>query len=88
MKATVTFTLSFPIDVKKEKRYYLASCPLLDVWAYSETQQGAVHNLKETLQLKSCGFTTLKRALCQNSSHPMDEITVPLPFIIDQSLAN
>ncbi len=103
MKATVTLTLSFPIDVKKEKRYYLASCPLLDVWTYSETQQGAVHNLKETLQLflsycfehgtleivlKGCGFTTLKRALCQNASHPMDEITVPLPFVIDQSLAN
>jgi predicted RNase H-like HicB family nuclease len=103
MKATFTSTISFPIDVKKENRYHLASCPVLDVWAYGKTQQGAVNNLKETLQvflaycfehgtlemvLKGCGFTTLKRALCQNSTHPINEIDVPLPFVIDQSLSN
>jgi predicted RNase H-like HicB family nuclease len=103
MKATVTFTVSFPIEVKQENRYYLASCPVLDVWSYGETQRAAVDNLKETLQLflsycfdhgtlemvlKGCGFTTLKKSLYQNSTRPSNEIDVPLPFVIDQSIAN
>ena len=103
MKATFTSSISFPIDVKNENRYHLASCSVLDVWACGKTQQGAVNNLKETLQvflaycfehgtlemvLKGCGFTTLKRTLCQDSTHPIYEIDVPLPFVIDQSLSN
>ncbi len=103
MKATVTFTISFPIDVKRENRYYLASCPILDVWACSETQKGAVDNLKETLRLfltycfehgtlemvlKGCGFTTLKTAFSQSSPHSINEINVPLPFVVHQTLSN
>jgi len=103
MKATVTFTVSFPIDVKREARYYLASCPVLDVWAYGKTQQNAIENLKETLQLflthcfdhgtlemvlKGCGFTSLKKHLCQDSSLHLNELDVPLPFVIDKPLAN
>lgn len=103
MKATVTFTISFPIEVKKEVKYYLASCPTLDVWAYGKTQNSAVKSLKDNLQLflahcfdrgtlemvlKGCGFTTLKKSLCQDSTRRLDEIDVPLPFVIDQPLAN
>ena len=103
MKATVTFTISFPIEVKKEVRYFVASCPTLDVWACGKTQNGAVNNLKDTLQLflahcfdhgtlemvlKGCGFTSLKKSLCQDSARRLDEIDVPLPFVIDQPLAN
>jgi predicted RNase H-like HicB family nuclease len=103
MKETFTSSISFPIDIKKENRYHLASCPVLDVWAYAETQQGAIDNLKETLQvflaycfehgtlemvLKGCGFTPIKMALCQNSTHPINEIDVPLHFVIDQPFSN
>lgn len=103
MKATVTFTVSFPIEVKKESRYYLASCPTLDVWAHGNTQQRAVECLKDTLQLflthcfdkgtlemvlKGCGFTTLKRSICRQEAGQLNEIDVPLPFVIDQPLAN
>ena len=103
MKATVTFTVSFPIEVKKEVRYYLASCPTLDVWTCGKTQQSAIESLKDTLQLflthcfdhgtlemvlKGCGFTTLKKTPCQDSARPLNEIDVPLPFVIDQSMVN
>ena len=103
MKATVTFTVSFPIEVKKEVRYYLASCPTLDVWACGKTQLSAVESLKDTLQLflthcfdhgtleivlKGCGFTSLKKSLSQDSARRLNEIDVPLPFVIDQPLAN
>jgi len=103
MKATVTFTVSFPIDVKRESRYHVASCPVLDVWAYGETQQKAINNLKDTLQLflvycfdhgtlemvlKGCGFTSLKKPLCQDSPAQLNELDVPLPFVIDKPLAN
>jgi predicted RNase H-like HicB family nuclease len=103
MKATVTFTVSFPIEIKKEAKYYLASCPTLDVWAYGNNQQNAVESLKDTLQLflthcfdqgtleivlKGCGFTSLKISLCRDMPCKLNEIDVPLPFVIDQPLAN
>jgi predicted RNase H-like HicB family nuclease len=103
MKATVTFTVSFPIEVKKIAKYYLASCPTLDVWAYGKTQQNAIDNLKDTLQLflthcfdrgtlemvlKGCGFTSLKKHGYKDSSLQMNELEVPLPFVIDKPLAN
>lgn len=103
MKATVTFSVSFPIDVKKEVSYYVASCPTLDVSACGKTQQSAIDSLKDTLQLfltycfdhgtlemvlKGCGFTSLKKSLCQESARRLNEIDVPLPFTIDQTLAN
>ncbi|UCE41722.1 MAG: hypothetical protein JSV17_01640 [Candidatus Aminicenantes bacterium] len=103
MKATVTFTVSFPIEVKKEVKYYLASCPILDVWSCGKTQKSAVETLKDTLQLflthcfdhgtlemvlKGCGFTSLKKSFRQDSARRLNEIDVPLPFVIDQPLAN
>lgn len=103
MKATVTFTVSFPMEVKKAVRYYLASCPTLDVWACGKTQQSAVGSLKDTLQLfltycfdhgtlemvlKGCGFTSLKKSPCQDSARRLNEIDIPLPFVIDQPLAS
>lgn len=103
MKATVTFTVSFPIEVKKEVQYYLASCPTLDVWAYGNTQKNAVESLKDSLQLflthcfdkgtleivlKGCGFTSLKKSRCRDAAFQLNEIDVPLPFVIDQPLAN
>jgi predicted RNase H-like HicB family nuclease len=103
MKATVTFTVSFPIEVKKENSYFLASCPTLDIWACGKTQESAIESLKDTLQLfltycfdhgtlemvlKGCGFTSLKKSLRHTSSSRLKEIDVPLPFVIDQPLAN
>ncbi len=103
MKATATFTVSFPIEVKQEARYYIASCPTLDVWAHGETYNCAVDSLKDTLQLfltycfdhgtlelvlKGCGFTSLKRPLYQDQACQIDEMEVPLPFVIDLPYAN
>ncbi len=103
MKATVTFTVSFPIEVKKETRYHLASCPTLDVWACGKTQQNAIENLRDTLQLflthcfdqgtlemvlKGCGFTSLKKRFCQDNALQLNDLDVPLPFVIDKPLAN
>jgi len=103
MKATATFTVSFPIEVKKEARYFIAACPTLDVWAHGETYNGAVESLKDTLRLfltycfdhgtlelvlKGCGFTSLKKPLYRDPACQIDEMEVPLPFVIDQPYAN
>ena len=103
MKATITSTVSFPIEVKKEVRYYFASCPTLDIWACGKTQQSAIESLKETLQLfltycfdhgtlemvlKGCGFTSLKKSLYQDSARRLNEIDISFPFVVDQPLAN
>jgi len=103
MKATATFTVSFPIKVKKEARYYIASCPALDVWAHGKTYSFAVENLKDILQLfltycfdhgtlelvlKGCGFPSLKKSLFQDTACQIDEMEVPLPFVIDRPYAN
>jgi predicted RNase H-like HicB family nuclease len=103
MKATATFTLTFPIKVKKESRYYIASCPTLDVWAHGKTYSFAVDNLRDILQLfltycfdhgtlelvlEGCGFTSLKKSLYQDTAYKIDEMEVLLPFVIDRPYAN
>jgi len=103
MKMEVTLQISLPIKINKKDKYYISCCPILDVWSQSETQMGAIDNLREALQLflidcfergtldkvlKDCGFIAMKKPLPKRQRFiPSRRIEVPLPFIIDKHLA-
>ena len=52
----VVFQVSLPAIVKKEERYYVSICPILDVCSQGPTKKKALDNLKEAVQLfiESC----------------------------------
>ncbi len=71
MDIKVQFNLSVPVKTTKKKKWYLASCPILDVHSQGETEKKAKENLGEALSLfliscfergtldavlKNCGF--------------------------------
>ena len=103
MKVVVTFMVSLPIVQKKEGKYFISCCPVLDIWSQGETEKKAETNLKEAVRLfltdcfergtlekvlKDCGFVAVKKCLDRTTRlAPRKEIEVPLPFIIDQQLA-
>ena len=68
---TVEFNLRAPIKIRKKKKWFVASCPVLDVHSQGETEEEAKKNLGEALflffvscyergtldeGLKKCGF--------------------------------
>jgi len=67
----IGFSARLPFVVKKRQKWYLSSCPLLDVHSQGPTREEAIDNLKEALSLfltscfergtldkvlKQCGF--------------------------------
>jgi len=76
MKVKVEFVVSLPVFFKKEGRYFIACCPILDVWTQGESMPRAKQNIAEALQmflidcfergtlervLKESGFVPLKK---------------------------
>lgn len=74
---TVFFSVKLPAKITKRKKWYLASCPILDVHSQGETEVQAKKNLVEALSLflisclerdtldtvlKSCGITVAHSA--------------------------
>jgi predicted RNase H-like HicB family nuclease len=90
MKATVTFTVSFPIDVREEATYHVASCPVLDVWAHGKTRQAAMDDLKDTLQLflSHCFEHGTLESVLKGCGPTVHELDVTLPFVVNQPLSN
>ncbi len=101
-KSQGTFTLSLPCRIRKEGKYYVSWCYPLDVYSQGETQEKALRNLEEAVGLfiascirrgtldkvfKECGFVlSSKRTRPIPKRRREHEITVPLPFIIDEQL--
>ena len=71
MNTKVQFSMSIPVTVTKKKKWYLASCPILDIHSQGETEKKARDKLGEAISLfitscfergvldevfKSCGF--------------------------------
>jgi predicted RNase H-like HicB family nuclease len=78
MEFRITLTVKLPIQVTKKAKWYIASCPALDVASQGETEDVAKKNVAEALTmflrscvergtldavLKQCGF---KSVLAQN----------------------
>jgi predicted RNase H-like HicB family nuclease len=75
MRTSEKTTVSIPILSKKEPKYFLFYCPVLDLWSVGKTREEAERNLKEDLRLlltrcskyttldkvlSDCGFTTVE----------------------------
>ncbi len=71
MKTKITFTAKLPIQITKKTKWFVASCPALDVASQGETEEEARKNIAEALfmflgscfergtldaVLKQCGF--------------------------------
>ncbi|OQX19621.1 MAG: hypothetical protein BWK80_36630 [Desulfobacteraceae bacterium IS3] len=71
MTANIILNIQLSFDIVKKEKWYVASCPALDVFSQGETEKQAEKNLKESLclfltsciergtlndVLKECGF--------------------------------
>ncbi len=56
MKVQITFTAKLPIQITKKEKWFVASCPALDVACQGETEDAARKNIAEALFmfLRSC----------------------------------
>ena len=77
-KNDITMTVKLPIRVIKKDRWYVASCPVLDVFSQGDTEKKATDNLSEALSLflisclergtleqvlRECGFNSVSPAI-------------------------
>ena len=51
MKKNVQFIAKVPVKITKKRKWFLASCPILDVHSQGETENKARKNLAEALSL-------------------------------------
>ncbi len=71
MPVEIGLTATLPLRLQKRKKWFLSSCPILDVHSQGKTEQEAIENLREALYLffitsleidtldkvlKDCGF--------------------------------
>ncbi len=85
MEITVQFSMKLPVKVTKRPKWFIASCPILDIFSQGETEKQAKNNLAEALTLffiscfergtldsvlKESGF---KPAHLQHAYHPPEE---------------
>lgn len=49
MQFQMTFKMNVPIKITKRKKWFLASCPVLDIHSQGETEDKAKKNLGEAL---------------------------------------
>ncbi len=91
-KMHVEFTV--PAEVRQEGAYFVAGCPPLDVFSQGESEESALVNLAEALQLfvescyergtleevlKDCGFKPAGNNSSVKESGRM--VRVPLPLV-------
>lgn len=91
----VTFSMKLPGVVKKSGRYYISSCPILDVHSQGETQKKALENLKEALRLflmscvergtldevlRACGFKLIAKQEIKIQPFPRKYTTLEIPL--------
>jgi len=102
ISVTFTISLPFFVRKEADFKYHISCCPVLDIWSQGETEKKAISNLIEATQLfliscferstlekvlKDCGFIAVKKISLQKTIPIPRYINVPLPFIIDQQMA-
>jgi predicted RNase H-like HicB family nuclease len=78
MDVNIRLDVRLPIEVNKGEKYFIASCPVLDVASQGRTENKAKSNLEEALAaffisciergvldavLRDCGFKSAKRIM-------------------------
>ena len=48
---SMTMRFVLPVEIKKEGKWYVASCPVLDVHSQGRTPEKAMANIREALRL-------------------------------------
>lgn len=96
-KTQALFKVKLPVHLRKRKKWYLASCQVLDVHSQGTNQKIALKNLSEALSLfltscfergtldrvlKDCGF---KLAKIQHKKNPPDQkyLDIPIPLTVN-----
>jgi predicted RNase H-like HicB family nuclease len=51
LKIPVQFQFELPIGVKKQGKWFISWCPVLDLYSQGETREKAVENIIEAVQL-------------------------------------
>jgi predicted RNase H-like HicB family nuclease len=89
------FVVKLPVKFIKKRKWYVATCPALDVVSQGETKKKAKENLAEALflflitclengtldnVLKQCGFRPAKRKL-KKLARPQEYLNIPIPLI-------
>lgn len=100
MKLPVQFNMQLPVKITKKEKWYVSSCPVLDVYSQGDTLENAKKNLIEALSLfliscfergtldavlQDCGFRPVTSGRLSIRTQPDDYINVPLPFMIDMN---
>ncbi len=93
MNVKVKISVDMPMEMHKEGRYYVASCPVLDVMSQGTTRKKAKENLTEAIglffmscmqrgtldkALKECGLKKIQPG--SKVASPRNKVTVPLEF--------
>ncbi len=96
----VQFSLHLPAEIKWRDRWYVSSCPVLDVHSQGSTVEQAKKNLAEALSLffischergtldavlRDCGFRPGMPGEEVSVAPTEDYIDVPIPFYIDMN---
>ena len=95
----IRFNMQLPAIIIKKTKWYVASCPALDIVSQGKTEEEAKYNLIEAVTvfmischecgvldsvLKQCGFVPdFSHSPASQATDKIDYINVPLPFIID-----
>ena len=73
MQNAIQVTFQFPMQIVQKERWYVAACPILDVYSQGDTSEQARNNLVEalTLFIMSClERGTLDAVLKECGFHP------------------
>jgi predicted RNase H-like HicB family nuclease len=91
----VIFNVKLPAKVKRERRYFVSTCPILDVWSQGETKEKALQNLAEALKLfffscfergtlnqvlKDSGFKHIERRAVKPRPFPKAYESIDIPL--------
>ncbi|MFW6053138.1 MAG: type II toxin-antitoxin system HicB family antitoxin [Desulfosalsimonas sp.] len=92
----IEMTIKLPVSIKKKDKWFIASCPILDVFSQGKTESKARENLADALHLfliscyergtldevlKESGFRPAKKQKGRNFQEYMD---IPLNFLSEQ----
>ena len=96
-----TFNIEVPCQIEQKELWYVASCKKLDIYSQGETEEIALHNLIETLELFltscydrgvldndliDCGFKKVNQGTLE--ANPSEKkVTVSLPLFAENNSA-
>lgn len=94
----VELGFNLPVKIIKKRKWYVASCPILDVFSQGPTAEQAKKNLGEALTafltscierstldavLKECGFKPILKPAKKEGIVPKEDyINIPIPFLV------